>query len=243
MTEHILPELVHLRALLASLPPKGGSENTATVVVPLYANIIAEEDEFSALLSLYTSIDSLVELVEIKFPERGRKAAALAAIESIKALFSPRSLGRPYNEFAAVLKNKTSQILSFLPILEDIEFDSDSLTVNKANIFTEIEAARDRLASNSDLSDGSRRFLNAQFILMEKALVRFEKDGVGNFSASVYSAIGRIYIELRDEDHTKSGVKDVIDDVLRIHGLMQAGGDILKLSGPFIAGLLSAPVL
>ena len=242
MTDDILPELQHIKSLIEALPRKGGGEIASVVVAQLYGQIIDEPNDFKAFFSLCNSIEGLRNLIEIRFPERGRKAAALSVVSQLQELFSPAAIGRPYNEFVQILRPMSDRIIDVFPLLEDIEFRSADLSAHKADIFEEIEKARDRLSSNADLSDGGRKFINAQFLLLEKALSRFEKDGVGSFSASVYSTIGRIYIELKNEDTSKAGVGEVLDTVLKIHGLLQVGGDILKLSGPFISGLLEGPV-
>ena len=242
MTDEILPELQHIKSLIETLPRKGGAEIAFVVVTQTYGKIIDEPDNFRAFFSLCQSIECLRNLVEIRFPERGRKAAALSVLSQLQELFSPAVIGRPYAEFSQIFRARSERIIDVFPILEDIEFRSADLSARKTDIFDEIERARDRLSSNSDLPDASRKFINAQFLLLEKALSRFEKDGVGSFSSSVYSTIGRIYIELKNEDFSKPGVSEVLDTVLKIHGLMQVGGDLLKLSGPFISGLLEGPV-
>ena len=241
MSSAILPELQHLRKLLESLPEKGG-DSAMSVIIPIYSEITGADSDFAALALLYRTLDQLPEIVTEKFPEKGRRAAALGVVEQFKDHLSPLKLARPYPEYFSRHGRPLLKQLAIFPILEDIEFDSDGLAGQATSIISEIEKMRAKIDKANDLSDASRSFLGAQLVLLERAVLRFETTGVGPFRDSVFSSVGKIYIELAVANPDSTSAKDLMDDFLRLYGLFQAGGDILKLTGPVIAGLLSAPV-
>jgi|GEM_PF-2192843 len=240
MSQQIIPEIRHLRTLIERLPEKGG-DSAASVVIPLFAEIVGVDNDYESLSLLYRALDHLPALIADKFPEKGRRAAALGVVEQLKDGFSPLKLARPYPEFGPRHGRALKRQLEVFPILEDLEFDTENLKAQTTTIVSEIEKMRLKVGNADDLSDASRTFLNAQLALMERAVLRFETTGVGPFRDSVLTAFGKIYLELSAADSKSVVAKELIDNLLRLYGLLQAGGDILKLTGPVISGLLNGP--
>lgn len=240
MSETTLPEIQRLRALIEQLPEKGG-DSAASVIIPLYAKISGVEGDYETLALLYRTLDRLPELITEKYPEKGRRAAAIGVVEQLKENLSPTKLARPYPEFFSRHGRALRRQLDVFPVLEDIAFDSDALMSQATTIVAELEKMRAKVGSADDLSDASRSFLNAQLALMERAVLRFETTGVGPFRDSVFTAFGKIYVELAVSNPKSPSTKELIDNLLRLYGLFQAGGDLARLTGPIISGLLNGP--
>lgn len=240
MTTDALIEIQYLKQLIETLPASG-SGSAMNVVMGAYGKIASIDDEYEAFLSFYKVLGSLPSIVEEKFPEKGRRAAALHIVEKMKDAFSPFKLSMGYSDFRGSYINSIRGIIFLMPILEDICFDASALVSNTDNIISEIDNIRKKVGISSDISDATRFFVDGQLILLERALLKFQSGGVGPFRDCVFTSIGKVYIELQSADSKSSSVKEIMDGVLRIYGLMQVGGDILKLSGPVISGLLAAP--
>jgi hypothetical protein len=240
MSDSILPEITHLRALIERLPEKGG-DSAASVIVPLYGEITGINGDYAVISSLYRTLDHLPNVITDSFPEKGRRAAAIGVIEQVKENLSPLRLARPYPEFYSRHGRALKRQLEIFPILEDLSFDSVALAGQVPSIVAEIEKLKAKVGVAEDISDATRIFLNAQLIILERALLKFEVTGVGPFRDVIFSSIGKVYIELAVSNGDKPSAVELMDQFLRVYGLFQAGGELLKLGGPLIAGLLGAP--
>lgn len=245
MSESI-SEIRNLKKLLNELPEKVGANNSkkvvGTFVAETFAPICGAEDHFGAMHALTNSIEKLPEIVCDQFQQGGRQQAALAIIQKLRSIFSPKNLDHSFENFLAATAVDRNVVLTMLPLLEDIRFDEAALNAKANDIVSEIEAFRSKLMMNGGLSHASKVVVDAQISLMERSILKFSETGVGRFRDSIFSSVGRIVIELQtNAGNEKIAVRTTLDDVLRIYGLMEAGGNLITLAAPTAIKLLTGP--
>lgn len=239
-----LPEISYLKQLLVKLPDVIGPTNAKRAAAPIiaaeYAALSGAQDQFAGLSGLLGSIERLPNIITEQFDQDGRKQAAIAIVERIRNVFCPKNLALPAETFMSSTSLDQGIILSMLPLLEDIQFDSAALTAKTQDIFEEITAFRDKVGKVEGLSHASRVVIDAQMLAMERSLVRFTETGVGTFRESIFSSVGRIVVELQtNKNNEKLAIRETMDDVLRIYGLFEVGGNLLTLAAPVAVKLLT----
>ena len=214
----------------------------ATVLAAEFSRLGNLGSQYDGLLGLLSAVDSISPLIEEQFSEAGRKSAAISVVDRLKTIFSPKNLSLNCESFLSSTQVDRLFVQAILPLLEDIRFDSSSLSASTTDIVQEINDFRVKIHKSDGLSHASKLVVDAQLSLMERSLLRFSETGVGPFRISVMSSMGRIFVELqRNPENSKSAVKDVIDDVLRVYGLLEAGGNLLTLAAPVAVKLLTGP--
>lgn len=241
----ILPEVARLQTLLDGFVPNDSvaKQSALFLVVERYADIVGDVTTEDALYLLLRSLNDLPDLIVQQFPEGGRRKTALTVVDRLKAIFSPRLLAQSYENFLARTATDRAIASSAIALMEDINFDGESLLAKTVEVVEEVAKVREKILQSDCLSDASKIFLSAQFELIERSVLRFEVSGVGPFRDSIFTSIGKIFVELKGQgSDSKVVAKELIDDLLRIYGLLQVGGDLAKLTAPLVMMALPGPV-
>lgn len=231
-----LPEILHLKALLESLenvPDNHRKRGAGRIIAEQFASITGTENLFDAYARLVAVIQNLSSLADEQFPEAGRKAAAYVGIGGLKGIFSPINLAIPFDQFLSNTDTDRRFLSATILLFDDVRFDSGALLSKATDIVSEIDALKEKIAKNDGLSHASKLIIGAQLTLIERSLLKVNSDGVGPFRDSVFTSIGRIYVELRgNNENDKIASRETLDDLLRIYGLLEAGGTLLSLGAP-----------
>jgi len=138
--------------------------------------------------------------------------------------------------------------------MKDLEYVTRSLehlepiyeierTVDTKQIKSAIHDVRQQAIASKEISDHDRSVINACIELVESAFNSMERGQLGEFRQSIYTAAGRISLEVVDDGSDKVRVramKEIADNVLRIAGIIEITGAVTGLVswGDGIAGLL-----
>lgn len=240
-----LPDIIRLQQLVEGLGTDAAvaKQIALGVVIPRYAVLLGEGvSQEDALYFLVKSINELPELIDQQFPEGGRKKVALNVVERLRAVFSPKMLSHIYENFLTRTNTDRVVVLSGISLLEDIQFDSSALLTHSVEIISEIGKIREKIMSSESLGHSSKLVLNAQFELMERAVLRFETSGVGPFRDAIFTSVGKVFIELQGQSgEAKVISRAILDDLLRLYDLLKMGGDLVRLAAPPVLAALSAP--
>lgn len=238
-----LPELARIESLLNTIIGSAGA--TAPALEVFLGRCHAEFDNRSTSTSynsLQASISGISDIVREKFQEPGRRQVALNLIRILEEIFGVEAFQGTWADYQKRVRRDASSALNMMPLLQDLSFDSDRLLADRLSIIQQIEKLKSKIGIEENISDPAKTVLLAQLRLLEQSLEKFETTGVGPFRQSIFTVFGRVVLELeREENLSTAGKRELVDDVLRVYGLMQAGGDLLKLGGPVISGLLAAP--
>jgi len=243
VTSPALPEVQRfigvLDHLLAAAPDKQRALDQLAVAS---AHAGGPGDTTGAFVTLMTSLDSLEGMVQERFSESGRREAALHLIQLTRSLLDLDDLVHPWEAYRARRYSVMQSARGMFVLLSDLKFDGEALLEKSLTLSEEISSLKKKFAGDDELSDAARAVLFCQLDLLHRSVARFQTSGVGPFRDSIFSSVGRIYIELaQDSGVSPDKVRSVIDDMLRVVNLAQVGGSILKLSGPVIAGLIEGP--
>jgi hypothetical protein len=193
------------------------------------------------LVELVRLVNAL-EGVAVDLPEGGTRDVGNHVVDAIKALLDPQTLGEEFRQYRKRHAVDLEFVSRSLPLFRDLSYDGGALAASNSEIYAAIDAMKSKLGSYDGLSDASKTVLSAQLDLLAKSVHRFQTSGVGPFRDAVFSIYGKIRLQLDNDSDTSKDVKrEVADDILRIYGLLQIGGGLLKLGGPVVAGLLGAP--
>jgi hypothetical protein len=240
-----LPDITRLKMLIEGLhsDPSPSKTSALNVIVVRYAALIGDDvSPEDGLYFLLRSINELPSIIEQQFPEGGRKKAAMNVVSTLRSIFSPRLLSQPFETYLVRTDTERVVILSAISLLEDIEFDSEKLLMHGVEIVSEIGRIREKINAAEALSHSSKLVLNAQFELIERAVLRFETSGVGPFRDAVFTSVGKVFIELQGQGgEAKVVSRAILDDLLRLYGLLQMGGDLVRLAAPPVLAALGAP--
>ncbi len=101
---------------------------------------------------------------------------------------------------------------------------------------------RKKAYNSTQLSDHDKSVLGGCLELMESSVDNLKRGEIGHFRQSIYTAAGRLQLEIVDDGSSKErarAIRDIADDILRVVGLVevvQTGGGLIGMAGP--AGLL-----
>lgn len=192
------------------------------------------------LMDLMRSLHSLEQLA-LELPNAGMRRIAEKTISGLLSAFSTQNLVRDANGFRVTMSKELHLASANLEIFHELKLDRDNLSNSLKDIDKSIDDLRDIFAK-SDMSDASKSILSAQMELLKKSIDRFDKGTVGPFRDSAFSVIGRVVIQINGDEKLKSeDARKLVDDVLRLAGLIDAGSKVLTLVAPSIAGLLTGP--
>jgi len=191
-------------------------------------------------MDLMRSLHSLEQLA-LELPNAGMRRIAEKTISGLLSAFSTQNLVRDANGFRVTMSKELHLASANLEIFHELKLDRDNLSNSLKDIDKSIDDLRDIFAK-SDMSDASKSILSAQMELLKKSIDRFDKGTVGPFRDSAFSVIGRVVIQINGDEKLKSeDARKLVDDVLRLAGLIDAGSKVLTLVAPSIAGLLTGP--
>ena len=238
------PEIDVFNALLGQiLMLKGDGRPAIGMLAAELSNITGVDAAESAvaLFQLARTINGFID--ESVVGSRNTRAG-----ERLKArildLLAPEMLSKQYADYQNVQHQNAQAILDLMSFLDHLEFDSEKFSLSKVEIEDELAKVESEAAASANLSNSQQKLVLAQVALIRRALARFSVDGLGPFRDSIFTSIGRLTIELKSADGDQAAaVRGVIDDLLRVKDIAEIAGGALKLTGPFIAGLLTGPSL
>lgn len=189
------------------------------------------------LMDVMRSLNALEQIIS-ELPNAGMRKIAEKTVAGLIVAFSPQNLLRDIAGFRSALSNEIHLAKSNLELFHDLQMDRDKLINSAEEIEKSIEDLIDVFAK-SEMSDSSKSVILAQMELLKKSIDRFNKGTVGPFRDSAFSVIGRVVIQIHGDTKLKSeDARKLVDDVLRLAGLIDAGSKVLTLAAPHIAGLL-----
>ncbi|MBI1405197.1 MAG: hypothetical protein GC145_03615 [Caulobacter sp.] len=241
MTDSLL-EVRNLAAFLSKIESRGSKNNALVELAVIFGEVIGEEDPSKSYRDLLGSLDRIEEVASERALGSGYATVLRNVIADIRDLVGLKASQYSYGEFIQGYKGQIKNIRSTFPILMDLQYDENALISRAPDIISELQKFKSRISTHDDVNDNLRVVLFAQVDLMEKSLTTLTTKGVGSFRHSVFTAFGRIVLELKSDPNIKAGTaKEIVDDFLRVYGIMEAAGSLLSLGAPVIAGLLSAP--
>jgi hypothetical protein len=226
-----LPEIAWLRELVLRIQQNKGDTPAIHAISDYYAAIAGLDDRNSAFRLLVNTLDKVERLVpEIASP--GARKTAERVLLAYSELLDPTQLATPLTHFRSTNSARLQLIEAAISSLEDLRYDATALQARAIDFFEEIERLKAQFATSDDISDASKVILRAQLDLVGKSLTRMSNSGVGAFRDSVFTAFGRIVIELKADSGTNNrGVAEGIDGFLKLYAIAEAGGTMLKLTG------------
>lgn len=238
----MLPEIQTIQLFLISLKQSAGSNQSAlTTISDIWASMF-QTNRTTGMLEFVRLVQSLPSLVA-EIPSKGQRRVAEKLVGRIEKLLDPTALATDMKSYIGRQASNIEFIEESLPLFEDLTYESDSLIAKLPDIYAAIEGMKSKFGQSPDVSDASKIMLIAQLDLLTNSVHRFQNSGIGAFRDSIFTIYGRITIQLESDENTSAEQKrEIADDILRIYGVVQLGGDLLKLCGPVIAGLLAAPV-
>ena len=191
---------------------------------------------------LFDHVSAVEKLIDEHMVTPGSKRSGGRLKVRIARLFDPNELAKNYSKFQSEQQENVLAILDLIPLLDDVKFDGEKLIESRGEIISEIDNLLGKILSSNEVSDAIKSISLAQVEMIKRTLVRFEFEGVVPFREAIYCTIGRLTLELKGIPETKQGgIREIIDDLVRIKDMAEIAAGTLKLAGPFIAGLLAAP--
>ena len=235
MSTTVTPEVAALEQFLVQIDGAPGTASMLSIVEGYWPTSAPNK-----LMDLMRSLHSLEQLA-LELPNAGMRRIAEKTISGLLSAFSTQNLVRDANGFRVTMSKELHLASANLEIFHELKLDRDNLSNSLKDIDKSIDDLRDIFAK-SDMSDASKSILSAQMELLKKSIDRFDKGTVGPFRDSAFSVIGRVVIQINGDEKLKSeDARKLVDDVLRLAGLIDAGSKVLTLVAPSIAGLLTGP--
>lgn len=241
MTTESLPDIVSLARLFEELPSSPHSKPAIVNIAYLYAaqNGMTADEAWWEIMRVVQCLPSISQ--ELSKPGSVKVAEGMAS--SLCKVLSPDRLHLDTGTFISQNLSDIHFIRNVLPLFDDLKFDRNATLEKSGEILTEINRLKDKIGSSATISDATKTVLNRQLDLLVKCLDRFNSGGVGPFRDSAFTIYGRIRIELEEAESSTdktvaSTARGIIDDVIRIYGVIQVGGAIAHLTGPIISGFL-----
>ncbi|WP_156449613.1 hypothetical protein [Caulobacter sp. CCH9-E1] len=235
MSTTVTPEVAALEQFLTQLTGIPSSTPMLTAIENYWPTSAPNK-----LMDVMRSLHAL-EQITSELPTAGMRRIAEKTIAGLVVAFSTQNLLRDISGFRAAMSNEIHLATSNLELFHDLKIDRDNLINSAEEIDRSIDDLME-LFAKSEMSDSSKSVISAQMELLKKSIDRFNKGTVGPFRDSAFSVIGRVVIQIHGDTKLKSeDARKLVDDVLRLAGLIDAGSKILTLAAPHIAGLLPPP--
>lgn len=244
MSSTVPPEIqIFERFLRRLVTPLNGSGAAIFVISDRFAEVsTAKRSESLPLLFRY--VDTIKEMIDELLINSPHKRAGERLKERIGELFSVEKLNLDYSVYSMNQKSNIETIIDLMYFLDHLKFDSEGFSKSVPEINSNLKEIIGKVAKSSDFSEHQQRIIIAQVELIMRSMERFKTDGVAAFRDSISCGIGRLTIELKAARGDQVGaVRGVIDDLLRVKDLAEVAGGALALTGPYVAGLLTAPVI
>lgn len=234
-----LPEVAWLHTLAVRLIAAKSETPAVHFISDVYAEIVGIPDRRMAFRQLMSTVERLESLVE-EIESPGARKTGWRVVNALGELFDPPALAISMTNFRNSNLAKLQLIEAAISSLEDLRYNGSTLEAQTVDFLTAIDELKAKFAASDEISEASKIVLRSQLDLLAKSLNRFSTSGVGPFRESVFCAFGRIVIELKGDSATsKLGYNEVMDGMLRLYGMAEAGGTILRLTGQAM-GILPA---
>jgi hypothetical protein len=235
-------EIRAFTALLQAMSEQGGNTHPALRSICRTLSGVASIPEGQAAKALFEHIGAISRLIDEHMTTAGNKRAGARLKVRIAELFSSEKLVQDYGSFLAQNGPNISAILDLMSLLDDVQFDDGKLINARPDIQAALDELLGNLVGSDQIAESTKKVVRGQIYLIKNTLERFEFDGVVPFRDSIFCTVGRLHIELRDADEKQGGaIRKLIDDIIRVKDMVELAGGALLLTGPVIAGLLSAP--
>lgn len=230
-----VPEIEALKALIHGLQRQQPNAHVLNVMESLWPS-----PDGHHLVDLMVVVDSLKRLAA-DLPTGPTQDMGVRTALAVQRLFTSDRLARNVGEFRAVAKSDLDIIEHSLGIFDHARSDVDGFKSNVEKLNVELDKLSVHF-NKSDLSDASKSVLMAQIRLLKNSIERFDAGSVLPFRDSAYSVIGRVVIEIqKDTKASPADKRKLIDEAMRLYGILEAAGNILSLVAPVISGYLDAP--
>jgi len=244
MTHARPPEIDHFNALLEKMLQYKGDSRAAIGPISEDLSSITGVAHAESSFALFQLIETICVFIEEDIIENKNQRAGRRLKERILELFSSDMLVSNYAEYQKSQKHNISTLVDLMSFLDHLEFDAKKFTEARPEIESVLSKLEAAAAGNGDLSDAQRKLVLAQVALIKRSLARFSVDGLGPFRDSIFTSIGQLTIELRSSDKGQaSAIRSAIDDLMRAKDLAEMAGGALRLTGPYIAGLITGPAI
>lgn len=209
-------------------------------VASIYAEV-ADDSVDNLFFGISEIIEALEQILPTISPPTVRQVAS-GVLSKIRLLFSPRALQLQSGQYWSIVTADITFVEGTIGLFLGTGFDIGPVLDRQVEIASELENLRGHIGKSDEVSDSIKTVLLAQVDLIEKSMARLKSAGVGPFKESVYSLFGRVSIEIANPKTAGSGdLRKVADDLLRIVGLIEAGGKLLQLSGIDPLKMLGGP--
>lgn len=230
-----VPEIEALKVFVNQLQRHQPNTHVLTAMESLWPSPNGDH-----LIELMVVVDSLKRLAA-DLPAGPTQNMGVRTAQAVQRLFTSDRLVRNVGDFRTVAKSDLDIIEHSLEIFEHARSDVDGFKSNVDRLNVELDDLSEHF-NKSDLSDASKSVLMAQIQLLKNSIVRFDAGSVMPFRDSAFSVIGRVVIEIqKDPKASPADKRKLIDDAMRLYGILDAAGNVLSLVAPVISGYLDAP--
>lgn len=185
-------------------------------------------------------VDSLKRLA-VELPAGPTQSMGVRTAEAVERLFTSDRLLRNVSDFRSAARSDLDVIEHSLEIFEYARADIDGFRGNIKALYGDLDTLSEHFAK-SNLSDAAKSVLLAQMQLLKKTIDRFEAGSVTPFRDGAFSIIGRVVIEIQKDSKANPAEKrQLLDEAMRIYGMLEAAGNVLSLAAPVITGLIEGP--
>lgn len=236
MSIAVTPEITALEKFIENLLAHGSGNDIMVAAI----QSCWPSDAPNKLLEFFQVLASLEGLAgELANPSMRR--IALTTVNGLVESFSPSTMTRQVDWVRQRRAKELHLAQTNLGLFHELTIDRDIFRAQRP----EFEAAIDDLGRKfgaSSMSDASKSVLGAQLLLLRNSISRFDGDTVGPFRDSAYTIIGRLVIQIHNDQRAATDdKKEMIDDVLRVYDVIEKGSKVLTLGAAAAVLLLKGP--
>jgi len=239
MDSAVAPEISALEAFLEELSerPPEGVPALRVISSAYHSTHESAEDPLRDLMRTLFSLPAML----LEMPQGAFQKTAGKCLDALSEALSTEAMIGDWTSFKRSQQRNIDIALATITIFHDVKFDGPSFSAKKLDITESISQLK-KAFFNSGMSHQSISVINAQIQLLENSVSRFETTGVGPFRDSYFSVLGRVVIEIhKDEAIDDAKRAELVKNFLSVAGAISTVGDIVSLTGPVIAGLLTGP--